>query len=125
MLAETGISLLAQELLTSNDTHGGCMANFSEDKIILRQAAEEALEALETLPCGDSYKTHHAAILLIKALAECRSSELQEPPQQQWVGLKYKEANEIACNFMNLGGDIPDWVSFYSAIEAKLKEKNT
>jgi len=36
----------------------------------LRQAAEEALEALETLPCGDSYKTHNAAILLIKALAE-------------------------------------------------------
>jgi hypothetical protein len=35
----------------------------------LRKAAEQALEALESLDCGDTYKTHNAASALRKALA--------------------------------------------------------
>jgi hypothetical protein len=36
----------------------------------LRKAAEMALEALESLDCGDTYKTHNAASALRKALNE-------------------------------------------------------
>jgi hypothetical protein len=35
----------------------------------LRKAAEMALEALESLDCGDTYKTHNAASALRQALA--------------------------------------------------------
>jgi hypothetical protein len=35
----------------------------------LRKAAEQALEALESLDCGDTYKTHNAASALRQALA--------------------------------------------------------
>lgn len=36
----------------------------------LRKAAEQALEALESLDCGDTYKTHNAASALRQALAQ-------------------------------------------------------
>jgi hypothetical protein len=36
----------------------------------LRKAVEMALEALESLDCGDTYKTHNAASALRQALAQ-------------------------------------------------------
>jgi len=118
----------------------------------LRQAAEEALEALETLPCGDSYKTHHAAILLIKALAESNSDELQQEPFGIWHEGKtedesdfflYKDAGDVSCDkCIKLYTAPPqlEWVGLTGfeqkefmamnikeavfAIEAMLKEKN-
>ena len=47
----------------------------------LRKAAEMALEALETLDCGDTYKTHNAASALRQALAQSE----QEPLGGEWV----------------------------------------
>ena len=41
----------------------------------LRKAAEMALEALETLDVGDSYRTHNAASALRQALDEERFSK--------------------------------------------------
>ena len=41
----------------------------------LEQAARQALEALETLAYGDSYKTHNAAATLREALAEQAEQE--------------------------------------------------
>ena len=42
----------------------------------LRKAAEMALEALESLDCGDTYKTHNAASALRQAIEQ---AEKQEP----------------------------------------------
>jgi hypothetical protein len=78
-----------------------------QGKASLRLAAEQALEALETLDVGDSYKTHNAASALRQALAQ---------PQKEWVGLTAPEVNE--CYDLNPA-------RFASRIEAKLKEKNS
>jgi hypothetical protein len=52
-------------------------------------AMKQALEALETLNSGDSYKTHNAATALRQAIAE---AEMQEPVQ--WATeAKLKENN--------------------------------
>ena len=45
-------------------------AHAEQGKTSLRLAAEQALEALESLDCGDTYKTHNAASALRQALAE-------------------------------------------------------
>jgi hypothetical protein len=53
------------------------------------ETMKQALEALETLNSGDSYKTHNAATALRQALAE---AEKQEPVQ--WATeAKLKEKN--------------------------------
>ena len=49
----------------------------------LRKAAEMALEALETLDVGDSYKTHNAASALRQALAQT-----EKPPVKSYCGGK-------------------------------------
>jgi hypothetical protein len=74
----------------------------------LRQAAEEALEALETLPCGDSYKTHNAAVLLIKALAEpeqwktCRHCgfDYKPPKMDKWFPLEQTEQEPLGSEWV-------------------------
>jgi hypothetical protein len=48
----------------------------------LREAAEMALEALESLDCGDTYKTHNAASALRQALAA------EKPPVKTYAGGK-------------------------------------
>jgi hypothetical protein len=79
-----------------------------QGKASLRLAAEQALEALESLDCGDTYKTHNAASALRQAL-----STLEKP--DTWIGLTAPEVNE--CYDLNPA-------RFASYIEAKLKEKN-
>ena len=54
----------------------------------LEQAARQALEALETLDCGDSYKTHNAASALQKALAE-------QEDEIDWIETNKALAKEI------------------------------
>ena len=56
----------------------------------LREAARQALEALETLDCGDSYKTHNAATALREALAE--------QAEQEPVAWMNEERNTITWN---------------------------
>ena len=49
----------------------------------LEQAARQALEALETLDCGNSYKTHNAATALRKALASrCQTTTTEQAEQE-------------------------------------------
>ena len=118
----------------------------------LREAAEMALEALETLDCGDTYKTHNAASALRKALAhEALDSMVAEnqrlglyddgppvktysggkpnyctEPEREWVGLTEEEFFEL----LHFDGrfdkiETPLLANFIRAIQSKLKEKNT
>jgi hypothetical protein len=95
----------------------------------LRQAAEQALEALESLDCGDTYKTHNAASALRQALAHEALDRMvaenqrlglyeDEPVKRDnlsWVGLTDDERE----HFRKLG-----FVGVL-AVESKLKEKNS
>ena len=76
----------------------------------LEQAARQALEALGTLDCGDSYKTHNAATALRKALAE---QTKQEPVAWMFVnddgeceeigyGKDYLKGSEMIADFQPL-----------------------
>ena len=47
------------------------------------------------------------------------------PPKREWVGLTRKEAEDVVDDYITIGGDVEDWVGYWRAIEAKLKEKNT
>ena len=117
----------------------------------LRQAAEMALEALETLNSGDSYKTHNAATALRQAIAE---AEKQEPvafrntetgefctggflrkdwakwqplyaAPREWVGLTDEDIDLYAFDIGVTDNKAPAWLVTYArGIEAKLKEKN-
>jgi hypothetical protein len=116
----------------------------------LRKAAEMALEALETLDCGDTYKTHNAASALRQALAQPEQEPIgwadrfefdkeghdfwcnrqkpasggvplyTAPPKREWVGLTDEEVDALLGK-LSLGAVDED----VRTIEAKLKEKNT
>jgi hypothetical protein len=75
----------------------------------LRKAAEMALEALESLDCGDTYKTHNAASALRQALST------PEKPDT-WVGLTDEE--------IYAPWPLATRIEFARWVEAKLKEKN-
>jgi hypothetical protein len=68
------------------------------------EAMTQALEALETLNNGDSYKTHNAATALRQAIAEA-----------EWIGLDKEMMRNTTLEF-NRGAL---WAERY------LKEKNT
>jgi len=70
-----------------------------------RELMQMALDALDTLGAGTSYKTHNTAKALRDRLA-----------QPEWVGLTDEEVWECYSD----RGSV-----FYRAVEAKLKEKNT
>jgi hypothetical protein len=114
----------------------------------LRKAAEMVLQALESLNCGDSYKTHNTESVLRKALNEtppCKTDpnaphgfarnashsadryvcecEGWEPPKREWVGLTEQDLKPLCDVYKSIfDGYMYD---FSAAIEAKLKEKNT
>ena len=44
--------------------------------------------------------------------------------KREWVGLTRKEAEDVVDDFITIGGDVENWVGYWQAIEAKLKEKN-
>jgi len=76
-----------------------------------RELMQMALDALDTLGAGTSYKTHNTAKALRDRLA-----------QREWVGLTEDEAIEL----LPVGDwEIESTLDFAKAIEAKLKEKNT
>jgi hypothetical protein len=68
------------------------------------EAMTQALEALETLDSGDSYKTHNATTALRQAIAEA-----------EWIGLDKEMMRNTTLQF-NQGAL---WAERY------LKEKNT
>jgi len=104
---------------------------------------KQALEALNTLPCGDSYKTHNAQVQLTKAIEKAEKVEpvgivnqafdgvewlidwsktslpddtplYTAPPQREWVGLTDAEIDAKT--------DFRATVRYFESI---LKEKNT
>ena len=99
------------------------------------EAMKQALEALETLDSGDSYKTHNAATALRQAI---REAEKEQVEFQDFVA-NVQDAEKKACEIINR-----EWVGLtdddmyelrrkghhhlserdFRAIEAKLKEKN-
>jgi hypothetical protein len=96
----------------------------------LRKAAEMALEALETLDCGDTYKTHNAASALRQALPPVKTYSGGKPnyctdPEREWVEITRGEISEIWGNSQQTIDEEKDAIAFGFAIEAKLKEKNT
>jgi hypothetical protein len=46
-------------------------------------------------------------------------------PKREWVGLTRSEAEDVVDGFITIGGDVENWVGYWHAIEAKLKEKNS
>ena len=89
----------------------------------LRQAAEQALEALKLI---DNAMPFPVAKLTIKHLQEVLA---EESAQQEWVGLTDEEVLSEAKRFA-LGLAFPfDGITtpemFARAIEAKIKDKNT
>jgi len=117
------------------------------------EAMKQALEALETLNSGDSYKTHNAATALRQAIREAEKEQVdfqdfvanvQEAERQaceiinrEWVGLTdedREEARELAARSFRrhkysirgqqvTEADSYEW-HYAHTIEAKLKEKN-
>jgi hypothetical protein len=99
----------------------------------LRKAAEQALEALESLDCGDTYKTHNAASALRQALAHEALDRMvaenerlglyEDNPVKRdnlsWVGLTEDEFE----NILERHNEATPF-AVYLSIEAKLKEKN-
>jgi len=99
------------------------------------EAMKMALEALETLDSGDSYKTHTAATALRKAIREAEKEQadfqgfvanVQDAEKQaceiinrEWVGLTMEDVAELWEDY-----DESSWYAFFRAIEAKLREKN-
>lgn len=56
---------------------------------------------------------------------EMRSAYEKGIRESEWVGLTRKEAEDVVDDFITIGGDVENWVGYWQAIEAKLKEKNT
>ena len=98
-----------------------------------RELMQMALDALDTLGAGTSYKTHNTAKALRDRLAQPDVSytgngtagreNMTAPtvyffqmPKPEWVGLTDEEVWECYSD----RGSV-----FYRAVEAKLKEKNT
>jgi len=82
------------------------------------EAMKMALEALETLDSGDSYKTHNAATALRKAI--------EQAEKREWVGLTREEKSAVRnsveySQFMS-AEEYASLVQYET--EAKLKEKN-
>jgi ribosome assembly protein YihI (activator of Der GTPase) len=105
-----------------------------QGKASLRLAAEQALEALESLDCGDTYKTHNAASALRQALAHEALDRMvaenerlglyEDNPVKRdnlsWVGLTEDEFE----NILERHNEATPF-AVYLSIEAKLKEKNS
>ena len=79
----------------------------------LEQAARQALEALETLDCGDSYKTHNAATALRKALTE----QAEQEPVVKYYGEKLVKGSKV---FALLDRDLaPDTLLYAAPVRTK------
>jgi len=60
--------------------------------------------------------------IMKRQLAE---QEVKKPAKQRWVGLVDMEVYDLADEHLYSGGKNYGILSFYGAIEAALKEKNT
>jgi hypothetical protein len=105
------------------------------------EAMKQALEALETLNSGDSYKTHNAATALRQAIEQEEKQEpvgyVSEPGSctevgtnsgvlhTEWVGLKDEEVGGLTVFDGLTHIEVPILADFVRAIEAKLKERNS
>ena len=84
------------------------------------EAMKQALEALETLNSGDSYKTHNAATALRQAIEQ---AEKQEPVAWMTIN-EYGEEDDI--HYENPEGHLLEgWTYKPLYTHPPLKEKNT
>ncbi len=105
------------------------------------EAMKMALEALEFIPESGSMlgaqaeaKRVHAITALCQAIEQAEQAQpvawsgvdfdikTAPPPRQPWIGLTDEEQQELYDAWIKIGDG---WGSFYTLIEAKLKEKNT
>tara|TARA_R110000868_G_scaffold44009_2_gene147551 strand:+ start:881 stop:1171 length:291 start_codon:yes stop_codon:yes gene_type:complete len=91
----------------------------------LRQAAQQALKALElsavTVDSFGAQKATQAAITALRAALEQQA----EPPQRQWVGLTDEEMSDTVADMdVDFGDLLWKVVCLTKIIEAKLKERN-
>ena len=62
------------------------------------KAMKQALEALETLNSGDSYKTHNAATALRQAIAEAEKQEpVDETAKDRHEFVKFRRGDILRC----------------------------
>jgi hypothetical protein len=95
----------------------------------LRQAAIQALEALETYKCfiddaqiiEGQWHWLDGSDNAITALRTALEQPEQEPTQRPWVGLEAEEILDL-FDINNVYGS--KWIEFARTVEAKLKEKN-
>jgi hypothetical protein len=100
-----------------------------------RELMQMALDALDTLGAGTSYKTHNTAKALRDRLAQPESVHASDMSQKrvdetaksghEWVGLTDEEVGGLTVFDRLHDVEVPILADFVRAIEAKLKEKNT
>jgi hypothetical protein len=115
------------------------MKSVSEDTIRLIAALRQALEtepfeywnAVEGWVKIDEVREHFDSVgcgTIYKSGGEGRSPLYTAPPKREWVGLTDDELTQLYCDVDGkewcLGG-LSNAHTFYEAVEAKLKEKNT
>ena len=97
----------------------------------LRQAAQQALEALESLQGGctdhDDGTVEAITVWCPEVIDALRTALEQqaEPPQRQWVGLTDEEMSDTVADMdVDFGDLLWKVVCLTKIIEAKLKERN-
>ena len=87
-----------------------------------RELMQDALEALEDVPYMSNKDDYERLERVKSALRQALRARLSQPEpaecQREWVGLTAYEVQELHIKNTHFG-------AFASAIEAKLKEKNT
>ena len=100
----------------------------------LRQAAQQALEALEGWEHCDEWVWPVSALEQSKrntteslaALRAALEQQQAEPPQRPWVGLTDEEMSDTVADIdVDFGDLLWKVVCLTKIIEAKLKERNT
>lgn len=85
--------------------------------------------AMEQQPQGKNSLTQQEACAKCKEWEAVCNQHLRHikkiKKQHTWVGLTRKEAEDVVDDYITIGGDVENWVGYWQAIEAKLKEKNT
>lgn len=104
-----------------------------KDVQTLEKAARMALKTLEYIDLQDndrdflSYKECHDLDEAITALRQALSNSVEQPASKPWVELDHDDIHALMNEFFYRGMQPSGahFANFASAIEAKLKEKNS
>ena len=123
------------EFIAAHDFEGADDFVIARIAEVLVQKAKEALAQLEQEPVafynpqnGGFYWAKPTTIHAPQAVDIVPLALYTSPPQRKWVGLTDKEFKQIMLDTYNIDLSVPGHSSddhmLWSAIEAKLKEKN-